>query len=432
MDEKIGENIKEGHISTVKKKPNFSYPTTSQDEEQGTLRFNVHENIDSYSFEGLSNFTLKSEYLEKDITIDDSLISSFTKGTSDSDITTIKVFREHGIDEVSAESLKSYIESNKDINKVVIEKISLSEASRISLHFEPDQRKKSFKIVSPPQQELDLSAIEDQINSDFLNGDLIIDEPAATRARLSLGLANKTTSSGVDKTLSYEKHSLTRKKAKASAANYYRVKDHMELFKVGSSYLRDYKSGVRSMGFSSYDLQKQSEKTIFGISSFFNYHHELNICIITDNIEHSFYNSMLSAFDCFQDVYTDEDIEYNFYHSDGHDFIEYHELLRVENHSSHFGMEDFIEFLLSKYDLIFWDLPSLRTMNKKRELFFPVVRSLESLTLIVEKEVTKKKDVDSLISYFEKYQVPIKGVLFSDSVVAQKKMKLKEVKDGNP
>ena len=71
-------------------------------------------------------------------------------------------------------------------------------------------------------------------------------------------------------------------------------------------------------------------------------------------------------------------------------------------------------------------------MNKKRELFFPVVRSLESLTLIVEKEVTKKKDVDSLISYFEKYQVPIKGVLFSDSVVAQKKMKLKEVKDGNP
>ncbi len=431
MDEKIDENIKEGHISTVKKKPNYSYPLSSQDEEQGTLRFSTPEDVGSYSFEGLSNFTLKSEYLEKDITIDDSLVSSFTKGTTDSDITTIKVFREHGIDEVSAESLKSYIENNKDINKVVIEKISLSEASRISLHFEPDQGKKPFKIVSPSQEDLDLSAIEDQINSDFLNDDLVIDEPAATRARLSLGLTDKATTKGVDKTLSYEKHSLTRKKAKVSAANYYRVKDHMELFKVGSSYLRDYKSGVRSMGFSSYDLQKQSEKTIFGISSFFNYHHELNICIITDNIENSFYHSMLNAFDSFQDVYTEEDLEYHFYHSDGHDFIEYQELLRVESCSNHFGMEDFIEFLLSKYDLIFWDLPSLKTMNKKRELFFPVVRSLESLTLIVEKEVTKKKDIDSLISYFEKYQVPIKGVLFSDIEVSRKKMKRKEVKDGN-
>ncbi len=435
MDEKRDENIKEGRISIVKKKPNFSYPTTSQDEEQGTLRFSNHENVESYSFEGLSNFTLKSEYLEKDITIDDSLVSSFTKGTRDSDITTIKVFREHGIDEVSAESLKSYIENNKDINKVVIEKISLSEASRISLHFEPDQGKKSFKIVSPSpspaSESLDLSAIEDQINSDFLNDNIEADKPDVSRARLSLGVAQKgIRASSVDKTLSYEKHSLTRKKAKVSAANYYRVKDHMELFKVGSSYLRDYKSGVRSMGFSSYDLQKQSEKTIFGISSFFNYHHELNICIITDDIEHSFYNTMLNAFDSFQDVYTEEDIEYNFYHSDGHDFIEYQELLRVESHSHHFGMEDFIEFLLSKYDLIFWDLPSLKTMNRKRELFFPVVRSLESLTLIVEKEVTKKKDIDSLISYFEKYQVPIKGVLFSDSEVSQKKMKRKEVKDG--
>jgi len=432
LDEKIGENIKEGHISTVKKKPNFSYPTPSQDEEQGTLRFSTHENVEPYSFEGLSNFTLKSEYLEKDITIDDSLFSSFTKGSSDSDITTIKVFREHGIDEVSAESLKSYIESNKDINKVVIEKISLSEASRISLHFEPDQGKKPLKIVSPSSESLDLSAIEDQINSDFLNDKIETDKASVSRARLSLGVADKGIEGrSVDKTLSYEKHSLTRKKAKVSAANYYRVKDHMELFKVGSSYLRDYKSGIRSMGFSSYDLQKQSEKTIFGISSFFNYHHELNICIITDNVEHSFYNSMLNAFDRFEDVYTQEDIEYNFYHSDGHDFIEYQELLRVESHSNHFGMEDFIEFLLSKYDLIFWDLPSLKTMNKKRELFFPVVRSLESLTLIVEKEVTKKKDIDCLISYFEKYQVPIKGVLFSDSDVSKKKMKRKEVKDGN-
>ena len=41
-------------------------------------------------------------------------------------------------------------------------------------------------------------------------------------------------------------------------------------------------------------------------------------------------------------------------------------------------------------------------MNKKRELFFPVVRSLESLTLIVEKEVTKKKDVDLVLKNIKK------------------------------
>ena len=245
--------------------------------------------------------------------------------------------------------------------------------------------------------------------------------------------SEEVSESKVNKKFTYEKHSLSRKKGRSAAKYYYRVNDHMELFKVGSSYLRDYQSGVRSMGFSSYNLKDDGEKTIFGISSFFNYHDDLNICIITTSLEGSFYESILTKAERRRDIFNEENLEYELYHADGHDFIEYEELSNVECRCNHLGLEDFIDFLLTKYDLIFWDLPTLESMNHSREVFFPIVRSLESLTLIVEAQTSKGKELDTLISYFQKYQVPIKGVLFSEAKKTKnsKKEKLKkEVSDG--
>ncbi len=422
--------------------------------------FNETSSQESYALEGLSDFTLTSEYFEKDIVIDDKLRSSYPVA-DDGDITTIKVYKENGIEEVRPQSLKQYIESNNDIKKVVIEKISLEEASRVSLFFEPDQSKRKLKLA-PKKSEINISEIEDRANANFLIDKLnspsgYEQEGPTVRASLSLKsksefkrpkfdeyqenkefaepaleqveqveerkenllefppLGEDDQPGKVNKKFTYEKHSLNRKKARKSANYYYRVNDHMELFKVGTSYLRDYQSGIRSMGFASYNLKEEGEKTIFGISSFFNYHDDLNICIITSSLEGSFYESILEKAERRKDIYTDEEIEYELFHADGHDFIEYEELSNVECRCNHLGLEDFIDYLVNKYDLIFWDLPSLDQMNKSREVFFPVVRALESLTLIVGSQVSKGKELDELISYFQKYQVPIKGVLFSES-----------------
>ncbi len=444
----------------------FPNVDSSKLEESGHLSFDHGAASKTYPLEGLSDFTLKSEYLEKDIVIDEEVMKAYQSTVDEGDITTIKVFKESGIEEVGAESLKNYIEKNKDIKKVVIEKVSLEEASRVSLLFEPDQKKKSLKIVPTngdySRNTINISSIEDEVNRSFLNDQFDLEsriqneEPK--RAHLTLKTEDSYSHSykekqksefdftndtpetrqenleirneavkEADRKLSYEKHSLTRKRSRKSANYYYRVNDHMELFKVGSSYLRDYQSGIRSMGFSSYNLQSEGEKTIFGISSFFNYHDDLNICIITNHMKGSFYASMMDDLEVRSDVYTDENVEYELFHADGNDFISYEEMIHIDHQSNHTGSEDFIDFLMEKYDLILWDLPSLEYMNKSREVFFPIVRSLESLTLIVGAEVSKGKEIDALISYYQKYQVPIKGVLFSDSKARSNKKKNKKL-----
>lgn len=450
-------------------------------EEDGHLSFNHGASKKSYRLEGLNDFTLTSEYLEKDIVIDDEMMTAYNSTVDEGDITTIKIFKESGIEEIGPESLKQYIEKNKDIKKVVIEKVSLEEASRVSLFFEPDTKKKPLELISNGQElnhSVDLSSFEDDLNSSFLKDSLGSLEDSKTESSIRANFSLKGKSSiveekkndfemsseavqesyqdenvrkeytheqaaqeesahdmqdGANGKLSYEKHSLTRKRSRKSASYYYRVNDHMELFKVGSSYLRDYQSGIKSMGFSSYNLQEEGEKTIFGISSFFNYHDDLNICIVTNHLEGSFYTSILGELEVRTDIYTDENVEYDLFHADGNDFISFDEIINIECQSNHTGPEDFIDYLSEKYDLILWDLPSLEYMNNSREIFFPIVRALESLTLIVAAEVSRGRELDTLISYFEKYQVPIKGVLFSGSNKKNKKTKknkkLKELKN---
>ncbi len=429
------------------------------------MSFHHGEFSGPYSLEGLNDFTLTSEYLEKDIVIDPQLMSAYRSTKDDGDITTIKIFKETGIDEIGPESLKHYIQNNKDIKKVVIEKVSLEEASRISFLFEPDQKKRTpLKMVTVTHGKdkdkvkdhhgnpIDLSAIEDRVNHSFLSNELEKNPPLSQAQSLQSNLTLKTEASPYGSAqqkeefssdelaqeeysqeangkLSYEKDSLTRKRSRKSTHHYYRAHDHMELFKVGSSYLRDFQSGVRSMGFSSYNLKNEGEKTIFGISAFFNYHNDLKICVITNRLEDSFYASILEDMSVRTDLYNDEWVEYELYHAQGNDFIEYSEIGNVECQSNHSGPEYFIDFLLEKYDLILWDLPTLEIMNSSREIFFPIVRTLESLTLIVGGEVSKGKELDALVSYYQKYQVPIKGVLFSDPKSSYRRSQKRKIKN---
>tara|TARA_Y100000780_G_C13696051_1_gene422877 strand:+ start:88786 stop:90231 length:1446 start_codon:yes stop_codon:yes gene_type:complete len=464
-DEKTYGNNKDSLISKVNKWKHSpdSYESSVKNNRDNSDIQDMHlESKGHLSFQGptshglakaaLTGFTLKSEYFEKNIQIDSELNEKIQQSSDSEDITSIKVYKKNGIEEVAPESLKSYIESNLDISKVVIEKIGVEDASRVSLLFEPNENKAKLSLVEKDEQlvqrQYELSDLEDQMNDDFLMGNLgPSKQKDQKQARVTLGLKSEenelslesntlfpdekqTPNSSVEKSLSYEKHSLTRKQKKRSrksAHYYYRVQDHMELFKVGSSYLRDFKSGIRSMGFSSYQLSRENQKTVFGLTSFFNYHDDLNICIITDKMKNSFYDEILKNKELRSDIYSDENVEYNFIHCEGHDFIEYSELTVLSHHCEH--LEDFISFLLEKYDLILWDLPDLKVMNRYREVFFPIVQSIESLTLIMAAEVSRGKELDSLLSYFQKYQVPVKGVLFKEEVSAKRKTK-REVTDG--
>jgi len=218
----------------------------------------------------------------------------------------------------------------------------------------------------------------------------------------------------LEKKLNYEKHTLTRKKAKGGNSFYYRAKDHMELYKVGSSFLKDFNSGLKSFSFASCGMALQREKSVLGITSFFNYHEDINICVITKDLAGSFYSSIAEGFSVKPREIFDEDLTYDVHHAGGFDIVELGELKKVERKLRNYDFEQFLDHLLDSYDLILWDLPDLKILDANKELYFPIIRSLDSVSFIVGKNISKASEITSMISYFNRYQIQIKGLLFSE------------------
>lgn len=402
-----------------------------------------------------SEFKLTSEYFEKNIVLPDGLLSQ--KGRP---VTQVKIFRESGIDVIDPLDLKSVIKETKDIKQVVVEKISVDEATRVSLLFEPKERNKQLLSLLEEEhlEEIEntdvhkvfsLDEMENLVNEDFLKVNKkeeptknstvdesenvlsfkfpkeeteteekieVVSEESTeppTQATFIPNLKLKTEDQ--DKTVKYQKHTFTRKKAKAGHSYYYRAKDHVELYKVGSSYLKDFKSGLRSFSFSSKGLNEEREKTVLGILSFFNYHQDVNVCVITSNLYNSFYEKIAKDFQEKEENVFDEDIPFKFFTGDGFDAVEFQELRKIERKLISYNFEDFLDFLMSRYDIILWDLPEREVLDSNKELFFPIIRSLDNVSFIVGKNTSKISEINEQISYFNRYQIPIKGLLFSDS-----------------
>jgi hypothetical protein len=219
---------------------------------------------------------------------------------------------------------------------------------------------------------------------------------------------------GKEGALKYEKHSFTRKKSRSGHAYYYRAKDHVELYKVGSSFLKDFNSGLKSFSFSSSGLKEEREKSVLGILSFFNYHEDLRICVITNDLKESFYNKIAVNAQKREGQVFDEELFYEFYTGEGFEIIEFKELKRVEKKITAYNFEDFLDQILNSFDLVLWDLPEIEILDSNKELYFPVIRSLDSVSFIVGKNVSKISEINEMVSYFKRYQIPIKGLLLSE------------------
>ncbi|MCF8060594.1 MAG: hypothetical protein K9K67_14930 [Bacteriovoracaceae bacterium] len=414
-------------------------------------------------------FKLKSEFFEKNVNLPKTDLDNATEA-----ITQVKVFKDSGIEIVNPRDLKKFINENKGIKQVVVEKISIDEATRISLLFEPRHHASEFVslvedtiegIEQTPQsleekqdaKYFNLDELENLINQEFLgnsskvkteakvNKPVVASEVVAedkllkfkwpkskselteevapttqqkeenkkTPPKMSLKL--KSDSEKEEKKVNYEKHTFTRKKSRSGHGYYYRAKDHVELFKVGSSFLKDFRSGLKSFSFSSIGLKEEREKSVLGILSFFNYHEDVNICVVTPSLMDSYYSKIATKAHKKEARVFDEDLHYDFYTGDGFEIIEYSELKKIERKITAYNFEDFLDFLLGSFDIILWDLPELEILDSNKEVYFPIIRSLDNVSFIVGKNVSKISEINEMISYFKRYQISIKGLLFSDS-----------------
>jgi hypothetical protein len=478
-------------------------------------------------------FKLKSEFFEKNVQLPD-----VDKSKGNESVTQVKVFRDSGVNVIDPNELKSFVRENKDIKQVVVEKISIDEATRVSLLFEPKHHASEFislvedqvgplseqsrraELLREETQDDDfdekvfsLNELEDLINHEFISPNSSVvdtgvdkkshkDSPSATvvevveeddsshlnfefpktekasgensakkeesdKKKFSFGhksqrggeskpsfrlkgesleskeeshfdskanngasdrmnLKLKSNEEGSEKKVNYEKHTFTRKKNKSGHGYYYRAKDHVELFKVGSSFLKDFRSGLKSFSFSSVGLKEEREKSVLGILSFFNYHEDVNICVVTPSLKESYYSRIATKAKKREAQVFDEDLHYEFYTGDGFEVIEYSEFKRIERKITTYNFEDFLDFILDSFDIVLWDLPDIEILDSNKEVFFPIVRSLENVSFIVGKNVSRISEINEMISYFKRYQIPIKGLLFCDSPSKDGKVRKEE------
>lgn len=380
--------------------------------------------------------------------------------TEDEKVLKILVNDNDGDREISKSELTSYINSNKKLNKIVIEEVKVNDVKRTNLIF--DQKVPSKQIDSS----VDILLVEKNINKDFFLGSLgdsanvlgndfalalnalksrrkiesvkspiledqnqtenqkpkaLVDDMDFSFSNLTMKDEEKSPEASTTirpededeefelKNVKVSRHEIRRKNNKSLSKLYYRVKNHIELFKLGDSYLRDFNRGVKSLAFHSCTCSSERERTVLGVSSFLNYNAKVTVTIVTDNLKKSLYHEHIKELEEVKKTIINENISYTSFVTQGVEFIEFSELCDVMYQLGNTSFEEFIEDFIENSDVVLWDLPKLSEMDNKKELFYPVIRSIESVSIVVETNLSSYKEIISVKDYFDKYKVPFKG-----------------------
>lgn len=191
--------------------------------------------------------------------------------------------------------------------------------------------------------------------------------------------------------------------------HYFNVKNHQDLFDIGKHYLKLLNNGKKSFSFYSEDT-KFCQHTLLGLSSFFSYHEDIKSIILVDKFETSELKSLLHNPVKEKKTYNDE-YAYEVLNFPMLEIIEYSSLksMAAMMGPEHFGQ--FIAKLIMDSDLVLIEMPKIESINSEKEFFFPLIRSMGPLSLMVETGKTKNKGIKDFVKFSSKYDIDIEGVL---------------------
>jgi len=363
--------------------------------------------------------------------------------------TRIRIVKEgHEVEEVNEEEMKNIVRSKKDeIQKIIIEQVSHKSADRMSLILTPDdlkqdarpkekqaaienQRFPSLKICSEAElkaaaekyrtlSSAELLSLEMRFNKWFYDGEVVVPQSREENNDHALVVvSNSEKSEAIDdgehpEDFVYRKQIYIRKNGSKSGQYFYRAKNHVELYNVGNKYFEDYKNGITHFGFYGHGLREVREKTVFGLYAYFTYEIDAKITIFTSSIDSSFYFRTIEGLKVEKRFLKGEDIAFEVYVSKNLEIIEFSTLSQVVNKMQKFTIEDLLVEYFAKSKIIFWDLPEIEQMDSAKEIFFPIIRHIDNVSILVESNFSKSADFSDTLSYFKKYGIPLKGVLMS-------------------
>lgn len=228
------------------------------------------------------------------------------------------------------------------------------------------------------------------------------------------------------KALSVVKDSSTKKKGNRY---FYRVSNHHELYKIGASFYSDFSNGMKSFAISSTGYPQSQQNSILGLASFFDHKEDLRIAIISDNLKEGVFSDIVKKSVQKNLNLTDEVTckALSFY--DHFEFINLEEVLDYVMNEDIEGYDELITALFEQYDVVFWDVPDLEKIKSNSERYFPVIMNFDSLSIIVARALSNSKDIKEITEFFKGYGISLKGLLFENQAVKNKKTKVKAEND---
>lgn len=187
-----------------------------------------------------------------------------------------------------------------------------------------------------------------------------------------------------------------------------------EVHRLGKQFLTDYDKGDKHFAFSSVEWRDGQRKTLLSIASYFHLIKDLRIGIFTEDLNDGVFKEILSAHS--QASVTGfaspcgSVTVYKF--PDNFDFISIdpEKKLTASIINTH-EYKQLVDGIIEQYNMIFWDVPSLSEIKKNIQLYFPLITSTSSLTLVIGEEQATTNKINELINFFDNYGVPAKGVV---------------------
>lgn len=230
----------------------------------------------------------------------------------------------------------------------------------------------------------------------------------------------KDLKSNIDETTDKEDSSASKKRSNI----FYKVNNHQELFKVGSSFMSDFESGINSFAVSSTGYQTSQQKMILGLASFFDHKENIKIAIVTDNLYDGLYQDIVKSSRQETLNYDEDMANCKVYIFHNHfEFVCLDSLLEQDHQNEEINYEERIEEFKSHYDLVFWDVPELHKIQMNPEIYYPMIMNFDCLSIIVAQALSKKEDIEELRSFFSGYGINLKGLIVDKNSKEKEKIK---------
>lgn len=208
-----------------------------------------------------------------------------------------------------------------------------------------------------------------------------------------------------------------KKKERTKTKFFYKVKNHQELFKLGTSFYKDFRNGIRSFAIGSTGYQSSQQRSILGLASFFDHKYDVDIAIISDNLYDGVFKEIVESSEEHKVPldYSGQTCSVHTFHNH-FEFVDLESLLEQSNQSQGVDYESRIRNFCRNYDIIFWDVPELHKIKNDPEIYYPMIMMFDSLSIVVARTLTSTEEIKDVTSFFMAYGINLKGLVFDQNL----------------